>query len=162
MGMIGYFFRADDETIQKIQDGSTADVVFKEELEEQLLDIDKTWHAIHFIVTGNPDECEDGNILSHLIFGSAPVNDDDLGYGPAMLVEKGTVAQIANALNEWGKETFHEKFNMESLIENEIYPVMEGEDAEEFFTYVWEYFVFLKEFYQEAAKEGQHVLTFIA
>lgn len=162
MGMIGYFFRADDGAIQEIQNGSTAAVVFKEGLEGQLLDIDKSWHAIHFIVTGNPYEGEGGGILDQLIFGGAPVNDDDLGYGPAMLVEKGAVLQLADALKEWDKETFREKFHMESLVEHEIYPVMEGEDAEEFFLYIWEYFELLKEFYQEAAKEGQNVLTFIA
>ncbi len=161
MGMIGYFFRTDDETLEKIRNGSTADVVFQKDMEDYLLDIDKTWHATHFILTGHKYESEEDNILNPLIFGETPINDDDLGYGPAMLVKKDTVAQIAAALDEWDKETFRGKFHIKDLIENEIYPVRNDEDEEEFFIYVWEYFVFLKEFYQQAAKEGQHILTFI-
>lgn len=161
MGMIGYFFRTDDETLEKIRNGSTAEVVFQKEMEDYLLDIDKTWHAIHFIVTGHKYDGAEGNILNQLIFGETPVNDDDLGYGPAMLTEKNTVAQIAAALNEWEKEAFRAKFHIQDMKENEIYPVLDDEEEEDFFTYVWEYFVILKEFYQKAANEGQHVLTFI-
>ncbi len=161
MGMIGYFFRADDGLLEKIKNGSTG-IVFQDDMEEQLLDIDKAWHAIHFLVTGHKYDSDEGDVLGSLIFGETPVNDDDLGYGPAMLVEKEKVSQIAKALDGWDKDRFRERFHMKDLIENEIYPVMDDEDEEQFFTYVWEYFLFLKEFYQQAAKEGQHVLTFIA
>ena len=161
MGMIGYFFKTNDETLEKIRGGSTAEIVFQEDVKDSLLDIDKTWHAIHFILTGRKYDGEEGNILSQLIFGESPVNDDDLGYGPAMLNPKETVAQIADALNGWEKEDFRAKFHIQDMIENEIYPVMEDEEEEEFFTYVWEYFVLLKEFYQQAAGEGLHVLKFI-
>lgn len=88
MGMIGYFFRTDDETLEKIRNGATAEVVFQEDRNDYLLDIDKTWHAIHFILTGCKYDSEEGNILGSLIFGETPVNDDDLGYGPAMVTEK--------------------------------------------------------------------------
>lgn len=161
MGMTGYFFRADDEILRKIKNGSTADIVFHSDMEDYLLDIDKTWHAIHFTITGSPYDGDENDVLTCLIFGQDPVNDDDLGYGPATTVEKETVVQISAALKEWDKEKFHEKFNLQSMIEHNIYPVMAEEDEEEFFTYVWEYFVFLKEFYQKAADEGQYVLTFI-
>lgn len=160
MGMIGYFFRADDELLEKIKNGSTG-IVFQKDMEEQLLDIDKSWHAIHFIVTGHKYGCEEGDVLGSLIFGDTPVNEEDLGYGPAMVVGKDKVAQIAKALEPWDKDTFHAKFHIEDLLKNDIYPVMEKDEDERFFTYIWENFVCLKEFYQQAAKDGQYILTFI-
>lgn len=161
MGMIGYFFRADDTLLEKIRNGST-EIVFQEDWKDQLLDIDKTWHAIHFIVTGHKYDSDEGDVLGSLIFGDTPVNDEDLGYGPAMVVGNSKAAQIAKALEAWDKDKFRGKFHMEDLIKNDIYPVMEDEEEEQFFTYVWEYFVLLKEFYQQAASKGQHVLAFIA
>ena len=52
MSMIGYFYQADDATVQKLREGSDAEFIFEEENEDNMLDIDKAWHAIHFILTG--------------------------------------------------------------------------------------------------------------
>lgn len=163
MGMTGYYFRADEDMMKNIREQSVSDVVFDETNSKYLLDIDKTWHAIHYTLTGTQYEIEDDEDVSHLILGGVPVSEEDMGYGPARLFTKEQVALLNNALKEWDETCFRQNFNMEGMFEEEIYPLIEGQDTEEeFFSYVWPYFMWIKEFFQEAAEEEQYVLTFLA
>lgn len=162
MGMTGNYFRADEFTIQRIKRGSICDIIYKEEWEDNILNIDKAWHAIHFTLTGCAYEGEEENILSQLVLGGTPVNGEDLGYGPARLLDRDTVRQMAEALEEWDEALFRKSFNMEEMRENDVYPMINGEDEGVFYTYVWENFAGLKEFFKKAAEEGQSIISFIA
>lgn len=162
MGMTCYYFRTDEDTIQKIREGNM-EIIYEEENRDNLLDIDKSWHAIHFTLTGQAYGSEEDDILSNLVLGGKPVNGEDMGYGPARLLTKEETTQLSEALKEWDKTAFREKFHMTDMLENDIYPLMSGEDDEEdFFTYVWACFDAVKEFFQQAAEAKQCVLTFIA
>ena len=161
MGMTCYYFRTGEDTVQKICEEGMG-LVYEEENKDNLLDIDKSWHAIHFTLTGCAYGGEEYDILSSLVFGGRPVNEEDMGYGPARLLTKEETAQISEALKKWDKTAFHENFNTADMLEHDIYPVMSGEDDEEIFTYVWACFDEVKEFFQKAAEEKQCVLTFIA
>lgn len=161
MSMIGYFFKADDELVHKISQGDPGEIIFDDAYSENMIDVDKTWHAIHFILSGNAYESDDNNVLSQLVLGGPPINEEDLGYGPALLLDKNLVVQIANDLKSWDEAVFREKFDFNNMIANEIYPIIDGEDENEFYTYVLEYFNNLKTFIAEAAEEGQNVITFI-
>ncbi|MDE7479201.1 MAG: YfbM family protein [Lachnospiraceae bacterium] len=162
MGMTCYYLRANEETIQRIQEGSVGDIAFDEEGEQNLLDIDKAWHAIHFILTGCVYDVDEDDILSQLVLGGIPVSEEDMGYGPARLIGKETVAQLAEALKEWNEETFRENFDMKAMKDNDIYPMMSDEDDEMFYTYVWENFAEVKKYFQEAAEKGESIITFLA
>ena len=85
MSMIGYYLRADEDTVNKIREGDTG-ILFGEENDRNLACIDKAWHAIHYIVTGCVWDIPDDNILGHLVLGGEPINDEDMGYGPARLI----------------------------------------------------------------------------
>lgn len=161
MGMTCYYFRTDEDTIQKIREGNM-DIIYEEENKDNLLDIDKSWHAIHFTLTGCAYDGEEDDPLSYLVFGGEPVNEEDMGYGPARLFPKEKTAQLSEALKQWDKTAFRKKFNVADMFEHDIYPVMSGEDDADFFTYVWACFDAVKEFFQKAAEESQSVLTFIA
>ena len=158
MGMIGCYLRADDITVKKIQDGATIDISGDN---ENMLDIDKSWHAIHFTLTGDVWEADEENILSQLVLGGEPVNDDDMGYGPARLLKKNVVSRLADALESWDEAAFRKQFDIKGMIDNQVYPVMDDENEEDFFEYVWEYFELVKEFFRQAAKQGQNVISFI-
>ncbi len=161
MSMIGNFFKADDEIVQKMRQGTTEDIIYNDAYDENMIDIDKTWHAIHFILSGDAYESNEDNVLSKLILGGTPINEEDLGYGPALLLDKNLVKQIAEALHAWDETLFREKFDFNNMIANEIYPIIDGEDENDFYNYVWDYFINLKTFIIEAAEEGQNVITFI-
>ena len=161
MSMIGYFLKANDFLVKRIEKGNAGEILFGGEEEQNLLCIDKVWHAIHFVLTGCVWDIPDDNILGHMILGGEPVSDEDFGYGPARLISKETVAQIADALKEWDEAAFREKICMEDLIANEVYPVMDDEDRELFAQYVCENFVELKKYFEEAAKDGESMIAFL-
>lgn len=161
MGMIGYYYQADDITVHKLKKGESAGFVFEPENEHNLCCIDKAWHAIHYTLTGEVWEIPEDNILGQLVLGGAPVNDEDMGYGPMRLLDKDIVSQIADALAEWDETAFREKFNLKEMVENEIYPIMDNENEEQFFEYVWANMDALKEFIKDAAQNNQNILTFL-
>lgn len=162
MSMIGYYFRTNEDTILKMQEGSVGDVVFHEENRASLLDVDKAWHAIHFTLTGSAYGGEEGDILKELVLGGIPISEEDMGYGPARLISKEETAQIAAALKNWDETVFRDNFHIADMVANDIYPVMSDEEDEEFFQYVWEGFKEVRDFFEKAVEEGQCMLTFIA
>ena len=162
MSMIGYYLDADADTVLKLQEGNAAGLLFGESNEDNLVCIDKAWHAIHYIVTGCVWDIPDDNILGQLILGGEPVSDEDMGYGPARLIPAETVSQIDKALEPWDENRFRENFHMQDMIDNEIYPVMSDENEADFFEYIWASFDELKKFFSKTAAAGKNVITFLA
>ncbi len=105
MSMIGYYFRADDGMVQQLKEGSCGDILFDESNRERLFDVDKAWHAIHYTLTGGLWGMT-GEPASWLVFGVEPVNEEDMGYGPARLIENDVVKLIADALTAWDGRLF--------------------------------------------------------
>lgn len=126
------------------------------------IDIDKAWHTIHYVLTGEAWDVPDNDILGQLVLGGEPVNDEDLGYGPMRFFTKETVIQLADALEPWNENTFRASFHMEELKDKEIYPITDMDEEEEFFQYVWENFDILKKFIKEASEKNLNILTFLA
>lgn len=158
MGMIQYYLRADDAKVKEIQEG---DSVFHSSSDDKMLDIDKAWHAIHFTLTGEVWGFDEDNFLSQLVLGGEPVNDDDIGYGPARLLTKDIVVLLADELENWEEDDFREKFDLKAMIENKVYPVMDDEEEEQFFEYVWFYFKEVKKFFRQAADQGENVISVV-
>ncbi|MBD5458342.1 MAG: DUF1877 family protein, partial [Lachnospiraceae bacterium] len=98
MSMIGYYFPADDDMVQRMKEGGSGELMFGEEHRDELFSIDKAWHAIHYVLTGEVWEVPEDNILAQLILGGEPVNDEDMGYGPARLISKETVSGLSVAM----------------------------------------------------------------
>lgn len=162
MGMVCYYFQADDIMIHKLKKGASADFIFEPENEHNLCCIDKAWHAIHYTLTGKIWEFSKDDILSQLVMGGVPVNDEDTGYGPMRLLDKDIVSQLAEALEEWNETAFRKKFNLKDMAENDIYPIMAEVEDEQFFQYVWISLDALKKFFNDAVQKNQSIITFIA
>ena len=158
MGMIGCYIRMDDETVKELQNGAELDISGSD---DNTLDIDKSWHAIHFVLSGEVWEIDEDNLLSQVVLGGSPVNDDDMGYGPARLLEKDLVKKLADALMSWDEKAFRHNFSMADMVENHVYPVMDDENEEQFFQYVWSNFKEVKTFFRQAADHGQNIISFI-
>lgn len=166
MGMIGNYYMADEETVRSIQNGalSVEDLIYDENDdvdEEASLDIDKAWNAIHFVLTGEAELEDNHSLLAKVVLGGTPVNEEDVGYGPALLITAEEVRQIAEAIQPIGREAFGERFHVAEMLENEVYPVMPDEDEEGFFEYVWDYFTAVQAFFQNASSQGKCVLFYI-
>lgn len=161
MGMVCYYFQADDIMVHKLKKGTSADFIFEPENKNNLCCIDKAWHAIHYTLTGEVWGGSNDDILSKLVLGGVPVNDEDMGYGPMRLLDKDIVQQLTGALEEWDETAFREKFNLKAMAENDVYPMMDEENEEVFFEYVWKSLDALKQFFKDAAQKNQNILTFI-
>ena len=129
MGMIGYYFRTEEEIIRKLQNSELdlEDLIYDKSLEDRLLDIDKAWHSIHFTLTGLPFGADDGDILGLLVLSGNMLTgqDDPLS---AMVIEASDVTLLADALNNISGPAFRDSFSVSEMLHNNIYPVTEGED----------------------------------
>lgn len=107
MGMIGCYIRMDDENVKEFQNGAELDSFGNN---DNMLDIDKSWHAIHFVLSGEVWGFDEDDPLSQVVLGGAPVNDDDMGYGPARLLEKDLVKKQQTPWSPGTKRRFRTDF----------------------------------------------------
>ncbi|MCI9976010.1 YfbM family protein [Clostridioides difficile] len=162
MGMIGCYIRISEENVLKLQqaEDNLQGLVFGDMDEDNTISIDKAWHAIHFTLTGCPFGGEDDNIFSKLVMSGNVFMEID-GEPPAMLITADDVKKLSEAMDSLEEQQFREKFNISEMLENNIYPVMDDENEEEFFDYVWANLIELKKFIEEAANERQAVIFYI-
>ena len=98
---------------------ATAPAAVREQIREQLLahkamdaapdidpadlgarvDIDKAWHAVHFLVAASAYDVRPGDVATTFMLGGEECGDD-VGYGPARMHGPDAVAAIAEALPE--------------------------------------------------------------
>ncbi len=119
------------------------------------MDIDKAWHGIHFLLTG---ETWGGKLpLSNTIMGGKEIGKD-LGYGPAKYLTPKEVAEVASALLDVDADEIRSRFDLAEMNRKEIYAVTSEEDDE----YIMEYFTKLVDFYKIAAEKGDCMIIFIS
>ena len=161
MGMIGYYFRAEDDDVEKIRENGTEDYFFEfvNTLDEECtLDIDKTWHILHFIFNGNSWGNSE-SVFKNCVLGEDIIVQEEF---PVSKISPDEVKTISKALQPIDENTLKERFDIEELLANDIYPVMDGEDEEELFDYVSGYFKDWKNFFQKAALENQAVVFYLS
>jgi hypothetical protein len=159
MSMIGNYLEIDEQKLASLYENpETISSVLYEEYSEQILDIDKSWHGIHFLLTGAQYGGQPP--LSNVVFGVMPIGAEDVGYGPAMGTPASTVNAIAEALSAITDDEFRSKFDIAALGAADIYPQIwnEGQEALE---YLVANFRELRDFYMKAAGNGNAVITFI-
>jgi hypothetical protein len=121
----------------------------------RLVYLDKSWHAIHFLLTGTAWDAE--TPAGQAILGGVPIGGDS-GYGPVRLLERDDVRAIAAALGALDASTLRDRYRPERLNEVDIYPGIWDED-DVFDTYLLPHFSQLAAFYATAAAEGSAVLA---
>jgi hypothetical protein len=122
------------------------------------VDIDRSWHAIHFLLTGSADATE--GTLATVIFGAEVVGDPEDSEG-LRLLRGPQVVEVADSLRPLTRAVVAARWNAAALDAAEIYPIEwqpEGDDARE---YVLDHYVALRDFYLAAASRGDAVLTWI-
>lgn len=121
-------------------------------------DIDKAWHAIHFMLTGQ-SYGGDGP-LAQAVLGGVPIGDEDVGYGPARGLSAADVKEVSSALELLSKSDLRAKFHAEALSEAEIYPEI-WDEGDESLDCVLDNFFELQRFYQDTAAKDMAVILFI-
>lgn len=160
MGMTANLKQISTETLDKILDGteSLIDFIYDEDdSENSSLDIDKAWHAIHFIL--NQSAWEGDLPLFNVILGGTEMGED-LGFGPVRYLTKEEVSSVASCLSNLSENELKNRFDPDLMNELDIYPSIdwrEQGDQEYIFTYYEE----VKNYYIQASKNNEAMLLYI-
>ncbi|MFP5392400.1 MAG: YfbM family protein [Gammaproteobacteria bacterium] len=159
MSMIGNMLAVSQAELDALyQDPDTVPAYLYDTRSDESVDLDKAWHAIHFVLTG--EEYGGEGPLAQAVLGGVPIGDEDVGYGPARGLSAADVKAVAAALEQVTESDLRAKFDADALTEAEIYPQIwdEGDVA---LDYVLDNFLEMRRFYQDAATRDMAVLLFI-
>ena len=118
--------------------------------ENQVTDLDKAWHGIHYLLTGTADGGEPP--LNFIVLGGDEVGDIEVGFGPARVMRAEEVKKVGEALAGIERDELKERFDAEEMIRQDIYGALEDylDDDMEYFL---GWFDTLKDFVGAAAEK---------
>jgi len=152
MSMIGNYLLVSQEELSKVvaSPDNISEFLY-EEKEEDVIDIDKAWHAIHFTLNGSEWDGEEP--LFFAVMGGTPLGEEDVGYGPARALTPDQVKQTYIALSSIDEINFQSMYSADALSKNDIYPQIwsEGDEAMD---YVVGYYKELVGIFEKASQSG--------
>jgi hypothetical protein len=125
---------------------------------EPHLDIDKTWHIIHFLLNGQPWDGEWP--LGALVMGGTEISDEDVGYGPARYLTPAEVREVSAAVNALPADALLSRFDSDAVRKAEIYPEGWSGSAEDR-DYIGGYYTQLQAFFGAAAEAGEVMVIYL-
>ena len=167
MGMIANYQYLSNENLKEMKHfNGEEDEIFEEvedwnEEAEILLDIDKMWDVLHFVLTGvDSSEPIEGNPLSEAVVGETSLEEvsEFIAY-----IEKDRVADIISALENFDMDAALENFSMEACKKAELYPnIWDYDDEEEDIKEeIRDYFHEMIDFYKQILEANGNVLVTI-
>jgi hypothetical protein len=159
MSMTGNYVAVDNDTLQQVMD-NTIDLMDIDPELYPTLDIDQSWEAIHFLLCGTLEDGEPP--LGYVV----PLHEDnyldvEMEYG-AYHLDNGQVKEALSGLRTVTEEELRARFDIKTFVENDVYPVVEDEDGEELFNYLYDHLQSIQAFYGEVADSGRGVIFFVS
>jgi hypothetical protein len=156
MGMTASLTRLNVEQWQELKDNP--ELVLEEFWEREGLmsvDLDKAWHAIHYVLNGQA--WEGVGPLAQTILGGErlEVNEDAVNVA---LLSPADVQLVNQALQAISHQDFIARYDAKALDKAEVYPQIWVRDGQDGLNYVLEYFSELKAGYEAAAASGEGLL----
>lgn len=163
MSMIGNLLRVTKSELgDYLKDSSLLEEkIYDDETEnENLVDIDKSWDGIIFLLTGQGFATAEHNLVRVLFSGQIIDEEQDLGYGPAHYLTPEQVIELNNEISTITIDDLKQKFNPKKMTELDVYPPIwkEGNDA---FDYVVDGFLTLQNVFADASKNREAIITFL-
>ncbi|HWI53117.1 MAG TPA: YfbM family protein [Symbiobacteriaceae bacterium] len=166
MGMIGAYKRLSAEQLQELlaSPETITDLLYPDDDEDDIaedpsmIDIDKAWHGLHFLLNGDPWSGE-GPLFS-VVLGGTEIGED-LGYGPARYLTPEEVKETAAALDNVTDVELRAKYDPAAFAAADIYPQIWGGDAAEALEYIMQSLTTVRAFFREAAEHGEAVLLYM-
>ena len=167
MGIIANYQYLSDANLQELKSFYAEEDDKFEEVEdwndeaEILLDIDKMWDALHFVLTGvSCTEPIKNNPLSEAVVGVFSIDgiEEYISY-----IEKSRIKDIVFALDNFDIEKALKTFSMKECKEAELYPDIWDyeEETDEIKEEIMDYFQNMKDFYTQVLEEDGNVLVTI-
>ena len=167
MGIIANYQYLSDANLQELKSFYAEEDDIFEEVEdwndeaEILLDIDKMWDALHFVLTGvSCIEPIKNNPLSEAVVGVFSIDgiEEYISY-----IEKSRIKDIVFALDNFDIEKALKIFSMKECKEAELYPDIWDyeEETDEIKEEIMDYFQNMKDFYKQVSEEDGNVLVTI-
>jgi len=167
MGIIAnYQYLSDNELSQIVPDSRQEEELFdlvedSTNENETLIDIDKMWDALVFVLTGfSSSEFLNDNPLREAVLGVTPLKEvtEYIAY-----TEKNKIAEIVEALESFDMHRALADFSMEACKKADLYPDIWDylEEEEEIKDDIRTSFVKVKDFYKEILNHKANVLVTI-
>ena len=120
------------------------------------LELEKSWHCLHYILTGKVWETGDAPI-EQAVLGGAEIPDTEsvMGYGPARYLTAAETKEVSAALDAFPIEEKAKNFDQKAAAQADIY-VPEHEPQE-----LAHYFGLLKDYFRDAAAKDSGMLMWI-
>ncbi len=119
-------------------------------------ELDKAWHAIHFVLTGSPDATR--MPLSLIVEDWPNIGTQDehaLGKGPAQAVDAGAMARFHEALSRVNDDQLRLRYDIEDMAAHHVYHAEELlQDIDHGWRYVRDHIDTLRGFAAGAAAAG--------
>jgi len=126
------------------------------------LDLDKAWHGLHYLLTG--DAWGDEEPLCFLLNGGEQIGteeDHDVGYGPARGIMPGQVKEFAQALAAISEPEFRKRYDSEEMAELVVYPNGWAEEPAEMLDWLVGSFTALQRFVAAAADKNRALVIYL-
>jgi hypothetical protein len=158
MGVAACFFAIDSASIDHFRrNPELLEAFLNDQLKSEdpsgTIDVDKSWHLIHFMLTGQADGGPEP--LSWAVLGGEEVGED-VGYGPARILQPDQVKGISSALSEISIEEFNSRYDPAAMKAADVYlSDMCVRDGDEALEYISDNYSALVDFYRSAAEGGK-------
>lgn len=157
MGMIGQYVAMPNELIVKLAEGSL--LLNDVDLQKyEGLDIDKSWEGIHFWLT---EELNDGEPPQGYV---VPLRDEqylDFGSFGAFYLFVDQVKEAAVYLERVTEDELKERYDFQTMVDEQIYPLVEGDEQQEFYDYMKVNLDEIGRFYAKSVAEGKGIVFYI-
>lgn len=139
------------------RDGHTAELELSE-AEALSLDLDKTWHGLHYLLTQT--EWEGAPPLNFLVGGGSSLGEDYADQGPPRLFSAAETHAVHEALSALSDEQLAARFAPADMMKKSIYPSIWDRDPADDDTlgYLLESLGPLRQFLQDASERGLGML----
>lgn len=164
MSMIGNLLRVTKVELEEyLKDSSLLEERIynntSDEEDPKLVEIDRSWEGILFLLTGQNLETIDHPMARVLFSGQVIDEEQDLGYAPGQYLTHREVKELNTELSKITTEELEQRFDSKRMMELKIYPNTWEED--EMINYLTDYFEILKEVFAEASQNDEAIITFL-
>ena len=160
MGMTGCYIALDGNVLQQLRN-NTLDLLDIDEEECVTLDIDKSWQAIQFLL------CKEASSGASPLGYVVPLGqrdnilDAEPDYQFACFLTPEQTRKAYKAIEGMSEKELRQQYDYRAMVKNNIYPIVEEDNEDDFFDYIFGNFMELKMFYKETSQQNQGVVFYI-